>query len=210
MAFKRCWAVAYGIGAALVGTLLVSPAAVAEDNATAFSEIVAAFDLPAADQEQLQANFDELSTSEQSQLLSELNGNNPLGAFEIGTAETSTEVTAPEGRAARAATYTVTSTNSFPFVMLGVTTGYFNQKYVYQTGSGKVLQAYSCDGWFSGFSGTLSVSASSNQWVSGGEGNCRTRFSGSLFIKGTSVVVNKEMLMVVNGPGIKGTSLKNV
>jgi len=80
----------------------------------------------------------------------------------------------------------------------------------YQTGNSGVLRDYACDGWFSGSALFLNVSASTNHWVSRGEGTCITRFNGSMVVKGLFIQVNKDMGMVVNGPGIRGTYLRNI
>lgn len=60
MAFKRRWAVAYGIGAALIGTFLVSPAAVADEASSNWSQVQANldfFEVPAAQQQTIHSKF---------------------------------------------------------------------------------------------------------------------------------------------------------
>ena len=161
--------------------------------------------------------FESLSPGEQRQVIETLQGDPPMDIFVLGE-QTSTTTAAPRamrgGTAANvlasARTYEVTSTYSVPVRSLGITFGSFNLKYRYQTGSNKVLKDYSCTAWRSGIAGYWNYSSTTDKWVSGGKGNCVALFTGSLIYQGSSITQNKEMGMIVNGPGIVKTWIERV
>lgn len=182
------------------------------DLVTEFDQQIAQLGLSSDIQQQVVGKFDDLSADDQRQTLATLESN-PADLFTTGEAVSTTTIApAGNGNVARAAmaTYTVTSTNSFQNYMLGVSIGNWNQRYVYTTGNNRVLGDYTCDGWYSGFSGFVSVSPQSSKWIANGLGNCITKFYGSLVYKGSSISLNKEMGMTVNGPGIVRTWLNNI
>lgn len=104
----------------------------------------------------------------------------------------------------------MTSTYQVPVAALGITFGTFNLKYNYQTGSGRVLKDYSRTAWRSGTAGFWSYTVSTTHWVGAGQGNCVAIFTGSLVYKGSSITQNKEMGMIVNGPGIVSKWIKAI
>lgn len=184
------------------------------DTAPQGAAIVAEFfeDIEASSAETVKAidAFEALSATERADIVATLESDTPEAIFTLGEPIVST-TSVPEATpllgarvaAAAAATYEVTSNYTYPVKGLGITFGSFNLRYKYQTGSNKVLKDYSCTGFRDGISGFWSYSVTSNHWVSGGLGHCEAIFTGSLVYKGSAIAQNKEMGMIVNGPGIK-------
>lgn len=204
--------------AATIGLLLsagigsASATTSSSDLTATFGQEISEFGLDPVVEQQVVDKFNDLPLEEKRQTLSTLEVS-PADLLTTGAPVTTTTVSPGEGDVAAraaAATYTVTSTNSFQNYMLGVSIGNWNQRYVYQTGNNIVMSDYTCDGWYSGFSGFVNVSPQSSKWIANGLGNCITKFYGSLVYKGSAISLNKEMGMTVSGPGIVNTWLNNI
>ncbi|WP_341941437.1 hypothetical protein [Microbacterium sp. LWH10-1.2] len=216
----------FGIALLVASTLGAVPASANDQGPTndaseltqEFSGVVEEMNLSNGVASQLLSKFDRLSVAEKANLVSVLEGDNPAAAFEVGAPVVTTTIrpttetasNAAKTATAAAATYEVTSNYKNDNLLLGVAVGTWNLRYKYQTGSGKVLKDYECTNWYSGLSGFWNFSTSSTHRVAGGQGYCTGVFRGSLVYQGSGFTMNKEMGMIVNGPGFVSRWLKNI
>lgn len=172
------------------------------------------------------AEYDALTDQQKAQLVAALTSEDPLSA--PGMVATSTESTTrvpvgaspfsqnsaksgPVAPMAAATVYNVTSTSRIDVKWFGLfTVGYFKQIFRYQTDAVRVLSTQSCSGTYSGTGGLLVVSASTSFWTASNKGTCITIYEGSMFYKGSSAYIHKEMGMVVNGQRIESRWLRNI
>lgn len=212
---KSCFA---ALSVAVVFATAVPTAASAVESAPTtavgaasdFQRFVQAAEMPASAETKIMENFSQLSSAEQQRIAAD-----PMSVVVIGTAKTSTTrvpASSPGGMSINAVEYNVTSNVTSPTRMLGVKVGEFRMTFRYVTGSNIVKRTTSCDTWFSGYAGfwSMSVQSISHYTISNGQAQCVARHNGNLVYKGSSIVMNKQMGMTVNGPGIVTWWLNNI
>jgi hypothetical protein len=182
----------------------------------AFEHVLASAPLSTADA----AAFAALSPTRKAQFVTAALTRDPQTVPGVQTTVTTNTTTVPAAKVVptgarvtagtAAAVYDVTTRSRFNSVLFGVTIGYWYQEFHYQTGNNRVLNVQSCAGTWTGWSGFWSVSKSDSMWLASGQGHCLTTFTGHLVYKGSSVSMNKQMGLVVNGAGIVNRWLVNI
>lgn len=95
--------------------------------------------------------------------------------------------------------------------LFGITFGEYNQDFYYTGTGSSVYSTDACEATFSGFTGFWSGSAASNaHWVSGGSGVCHSTFHYSLFFQGSSITMNQQLRLYVDGRGGAAGDLVNL
>jgi len=95
--------------------------------------------------------------------------------------------------------------------LLGITFGEYNQDFYYTGTGSSVYSTDACEATFTGFTGFWSGSAASNaHWVTSGLGVCHSTFHYSLFFQGSSITMNQQLRLVVDGRGGAAGDLVNL
>lgn len=110
----------------------------------------------------------------------------------------------------RAGVGTYTATYPVAIQVLGISTGTYNLRYVFQATSISTAKNLECTGWFSGFAGFWNVSTSTSSYISGSTGTCRATHRMSDVYQGSFVTANKEQLLSYAGTYRVNAYVKNI
>jgi hypothetical protein len=205
-------AVRFIVGAAAaalcsVGGISAANAETPDSNDAAFKSFVADMKVDASTQAALTEKFDELSEDTQEQFLDAVAAD-PVSVLEFEEVSEPTLVAAPTLGRASASRYTAT----YPVnaTLLGIATGTFNLRYVFEATPSAVTRNLECTCWFTGSAGVWSINSTSSQYVSGGTGNCTIVHRMSFLSKGSGLSANKQYQLSYRGTSLVSGWLKNV
>jgi hypothetical protein len=199
--------------AALVALALTAGAAPAHaeptDDGERFGSFVASMGVDAATSAALDERFDALSDGEQERFLAATEAD-PSAVLQFDDAQEPTIVAAPTSPMTRASGSRYTATYPVRVSVLGIDTGTFNLRYVFEATSTAVTRNLECTGWFSGTAGFWSINQTTSNYISASTGTCKVIHRMSAFYKGSAWSANKEQAVSYRGTSLVSGYLKNI